>query len=115
MYLQAYYFRFLSLIRLSKINFLFSVWQYKSQISTLNPRAIKVENSGTSLSSNECFDPKSATTYLGRLSSGGVKVEHPDTVLYEEIPESIAATRVTTEIQCLDNAAYQQLGLRKNK
>ena len=90
---------------------LFLVRQYKSQISLL-----KAESSSTS-SSDRGFAPKAAASgvSLGRLSSGGEKVEQPDTVLYEEIPEPVAsAPVVTTEIQCIDNAAYQ-VGLRKNK
>ena len=83
---------------------------YKSQISILQAEIDTIS------SSDRGFVPKPAASgvSLGRLSSGSEKVEQPDTALYEEIPEVVApAPVVTTEIQCIDNAAYQ-VGLRKN-
>ena len=82
--------------------------QYKSQTSIL-----KAESTS---SSDRGFAPqaKTSSVSLGRLFSSDIEVERPDTVLYEEIPKLVAPARVTTEIQCADNAAYQ-VGLRKTK
>ena len=98
-----------SVLMFPEFYFLFSVRRYKSQIA--------IPKAESTSSSDGGFVPKATTSSvsLGRLySSDVIKVEQPDTVLYEEIPELVATAHVTTEIQCADNAAYQ-VGLRKNK